>query len=423
MVVWKHLLKKNKHEHSLLYNVSPVVLSGENTMRDKALLIKNFNWRMLLMRILVNMLALLVTVLIVPNVYFVDRSLSAWIVMAVGLGVLNALIKPIIQFLTLRFIFITVGLVLIIINSIILYMLAWLLPNQFAVASLLWAIVAGAVLGLSSAFLENLLGLTPPIVSDKYPEIRQRVKDRQFYKVQAELSRIESRSAGTSRELAAAKAIVVDANPAVYELMKPHDQIKPKKWIQPDAVIRSGPEITELHPPFSQGEEQPLERHEVNSALPESDVVPAESGVSSPTDQIKKYGYSLDYIEGIGPSYMAKLQNCGVTTILDLLERGATRMDRDALAEQSGISSTLILKWVNYADLMRIRGIGSEYASLLEAAGIDTVIELAQRNPEHLYEKILAVNNEKNLVRRPPLRSQVDDWISQARELPRMITY
>lgn len=177
-------------------------------MNHKAQLLKNFNWRMLLMRLVVNMLALLFTVLVTPRVYFVDRGLGAWLLMAVTLGVLNTLIKPIIQFLTLRFIFITGGLILILINVLLLYLLSWLLPNQFGVDSLLWAIVAGVLLGLSSAFLENLLGLTPPIVSDKYPEIRQRVKDRQFYRVQTELSRIETQKTGAAPELAVTPAMI-----------------------------------------------------------------------------------------------------------------------------------------------------------------------------------------------------------------------
>lgn len=180
-------------------------------MNHTTLLLKNFNWRMLLMRLAVNMLALLITLLVTPKVFFVDRGLGSWLLMAVTLGVLNTLIKPIIQFLTLRFIFITGGLVLILINATLLYLLSWLLPNQFGVDSLLWAIVAGAVLGLTSAFLDNLFGLTSPIVSDKYPEIRQRVKDRQFYRVQAELSRIEVQKSGPARELAVARAMVMDA--------------------------------------------------------------------------------------------------------------------------------------------------------------------------------------------------------------------
>ena len=91
--------------------------------------------------------------------------------------------------------------------------------------------------------------------------------------------------------------------------------------------------------------------------------------------------------------------------------------------EQSGISKKLILKWVNRADLFRIKGIGEEYADLLEIAGVDTVPELAQRNPENLYQKLLEVNQEKKLVRRSPAQDQVSDWIEQPQGLPRVITY
>ncbi len=392
-------------------------------MRDKTLFVNNFNWRMLLMRVLVNMLALLMTVLIVPKVYFVDRSLGSWILMSVGLGVLNALIKPIIQFLTLRFIFITAGSVLIIINSIMLYLLAWLLPNQFAVASLLWAIVAGAVLGLSSTFLENLLGLTPPIVSDKYPEIRQRVKDRQFYRMQAELSNIGVQKGGTARELAAARTIVVDTNPAVTELIKSHDPHAMKPIIDQAAAIGAIPDGGGITAAPALEAMAPVKSLTTTTAAPEIADIQVEPEIISMIDEMTKFNNPIDYIEGIGPTFKSKLAYCGVETIKDLLARGTTRKERELLAEQSGISSNLLLKWINSADLMRIKGIGSEYANLLEVAGIASVIELAQQKPHPLLETILIVNEEKKLVRRPPNESQVEDWVDQARHLPQLISF
>ena len=93
------------------------------------------------------------------------------------------------------------------------------------------------------------------------------------------------------------------------------------------------------------------------------------------------------------------------------------------LVEATGISGKLILKWVNHADLYRIKGVGSEYADLLEAAGVDTVMELAQRNPANLLPRMLEVNEEKKLVRRTPVQSQVDDWVGQAKTMQRVIQY
>jgi len=93
------------------------------------------------------------------------------------------------------------------------------------------------------------------------------------------------------------------------------------------------------------------------------------------------------------------------------------------IAEKTGISGTLILRWVNHVDLFRIKGVGEEYSDLLEEAGVDTVPELAQRNPENLYQKLVAVNQAKKLVRRLPTQAQVSDWIEQAKRLPRVVTY
>ena len=129
----------------------------------------------------------------------------------------------------------------------------------------------------------------------------------------------------------------------------------------------------------------------------------------------------LDEVEGIGPSYAAKLSEHGLTTTEHLLEHGGSAAGRDALAEKSGISGKLILEWVNHADLCRIDGVGGEYADLLEAAGVDTVVELAARNPESLAETLQRVNEEKKLVRRAPTASEVTRWVEQAKGLPRAV--
>lgn len=128
-------------------------------------------------------------------------------------------------------------------------------------------------------------------------------------------------------------------------------------------------------------------------------------------------------IEGIGEVYAAKLEAAGVASVEALLKLGATRKGRKEVAEKSGISDALILKWINHADLYRIKGVGSEYADLLEAAGVDTIPELAQRKAENLVAKMEEVNAEKKLVRRVPVLDQVTDWVEQAKKLPRVIEY
>jgi len=131
----------------------------------------------------------------------------------------------------------------------------------------------------------------------------------------------------------------------------------------------------------------------------------------------------LSTIEGIGAVYEPKLEAAGVASVEDLLAQGATPKERKALEETTGISGTLILKWLNRADLFRIKGVGEEYSDLLEAAGVDTVPELAQRNADNLYKKIVEINTAKKLVRKIPSRDQVADWIEQAGNLPRVLEY
>ncbi len=147
--------------------------------------------------------------------------------------------------------------------------------------------------------------------------------------------------------------------------------------------------------------------------------------VSTPSQQeeLAKFYYDLAYIEGVGPVYAEKLKAIGIDTPRALLERGASSRGRMDIAAASGISDKLVLKWVNHVDLFRIKGVGSEYADLLEAAGVDTVIELATRNPANLYQRLVSTNMEKRLVRKVPFPSQVESWIEQAKTLPRIITY
>lgn len=128
-------------------------------------------------------------------------------------------------------------------------------------------------------------------------------------------------------------------------------------------------------------------------------------------------------IEGIGPKYAEKLKKAGVRSVDALLKKGASEKGRKGIAAASAISDTLILEWVNLADLYRIKGIGSEYSDLLEEAGVDTVAELAQRVPENLFKKMKEINVAKNLVNKLPGAKQVASWVAQAKKLPKVVTY
>ena len=131
----------------------------------------------------------------------------------------------------------------------------------------------------------------------------------------------------------------------------------------------------------------------------------------------------LSQIEGIGKKYANKLEKAGIDSLDNLLKKGCKRKGRKDLAKATGISEKRILNWVNRADLARIKGIGTQYADLLEAAGVDTVPELAKRKPENLAEKMLEVNDRKKLVRRPPGLARLINWQQQAKNLPKVIQH
>ncbi len=126
-------------------------------------------------------------------------------------------------------------------------------------------------------------------------------------------------------------------------------------------------------------------------------------------------------IEGVGEVYAQKLQDAGIKTVEQLLEQGATPKGRDQIAEKTGISGALILRWVNHADLIRIVGVAEQFAELLEASGVDSIPEFAHRVAENLHAKMLEVNEHKHLVKRLPSVGQVSGWIEQCKNLPRAV--
>ena len=133
--------------------------------------------------------------------------------------------------------------------------------------------------------------------------------------------------------------------------------------------------------------------------------------------------YKIDEIEGIGPAFSAKLAEANITTTEDLLSLCCSAKGRKDIEGKTGVSTTMLLKWSNQADLMRISGIGPEYAELLEAAGVDTVKELRNRRPDNLTAKMLEANEQKKLVRQPPAESIVTKWVETAKSTEPKITH
>lgn len=133
--------------------------------------------------------------------------------------------------------------------------------------------------------------------------------------------------------------------------------------------------------------------------------------------------YKIIEIEGVGESYAKKLEEAGVKTTEDLLEKAASPKGREKLAEETGISAKLILKWANHADLFRVKGVAGQFAELLEAAGVDTVKEFRHRVAANLQPKLVEINDKKNLCNRVPSVSELERMIEQAKELHPVLTY
>ena len=133
--------------------------------------------------------------------------------------------------------------------------------------------------------------------------------------------------------------------------------------------------------------------------------------------------YKIIDIEGIGDVYAEKLIAAGINKVSELLEKCAAPKGLKALAEETGISEKLILRWTNHADLFRINGVGPQFAELLEAAGVDTVKEFRHRVAENLQPKLEETNAAKNICNRVPAVSEIQKMIDQAKELEPKMTY
>ena len=133
--------------------------------------------------------------------------------------------------------------------------------------------------------------------------------------------------------------------------------------------------------------------------------------------------YKIIDIQGIGPVYAEKLTAAGIETVPQLLEKGKTPKGRKELEETTGIRHDLILTWVNHADLFRVKGIGPQFSELLEAAGVDTVKELAHRNAANLEKTLIEVNEKQHRTRRVPTAAELQKMIDIAKELPGVVTY
>ena len=133
--------------------------------------------------------------------------------------------------------------------------------------------------------------------------------------------------------------------------------------------------------------------------------------------------YKIQDIQGIGPAFAEKLIAIGIETVDQLLEKGADPKGRQAIEDATGIDHGRVLTWVNHADLFRVDGIGPQFSELLEAAGVDTVTDLRNRNAANLAAKMLEVNEEKKLTRRVPVEKELQKMIDCAKALEPKVTY
>jgi predicted flap endonuclease-1-like 5' DNA nuclease len=217
--------------------------------------------------------------------------------------------------------------------------------------------------------------------------------------------------------LKAAPAAAVGAAAAAAFLGEEEETAEPVEAVEEPPVIEELPVEAAAFVAAAAAEAEA----EVESAPVEPAA--AEELIETQAEAHAKYSQDIQTVSGIGPIYGEKLRAANITSPLLLLRNGANAKGRQQIAQDTGISEKLILKWVNYVDLYRIKGVSEAYAELLEAAGVDTVPELANRNPLNLHTRLLEVIEQKRSFREPPTLAMVESWVAQAKKLPRAIHY
>lgn len=154
-----------------------------------------------------------------------------------------------------------------------------------------------------------------------------------------------------------------------------------------------------------------------------ADVEDVEEGEEVEVETVAGAAAMAKAVSSMSEGDAQKLYAASIQSVDNLLARGATPKGRKEIAAETGVEESVVLKWVNELDLARVKGIGAKYSALLEAGGVDTVPELAQRNPANLQQKLAEVNAAAGIAKEAPSEKQVANWIAQAKNLPRVVTY
>lgn len=128
------------------------------------------NWKLIIFRVLINGLAISATALLLSGVSVPQPTWVKFLILGLTIGLLNAFVKPLIQVLTISLLFVTFGLVIVVVNAVMLLLLGIVLPPGYLDVQSLWAaLLGGLLLAVFSSVFENLLGMTRPIVDREAP--------------------------------------------------------------------------------------------------------------------------------------------------------------------------------------------------------------------------------------------------------------
>ncbi len=144
-VQWARQHKRDEWEwsnnHILIYDLRNVIM-------------RNF-----ILRVIIYAVGIALVAEIVPGIHVANDTLGTLFIIGLVFGVINAILKPLITFLTCPLVILSLGLFVLVINAVVLLVTASLIPERLQIDGFWPAFLGGIAMSIISMILERVLGV------------------------------------------------------------------------------------------------------------------------------------------------------------------------------------------------------------------------------------------------------------------------
>ena len=128
---------------------------------------QNLNWRLVLVRLVTSGLAVTLAVVFTPGLAFSGWQPGQFWLVAGVFAVISAVVKPALQFFSLRFLVASYGLINIVVNVVLLWLLTVVLSDLITYDRLWQLVLGGFVVGVLGLVLDSMAGTNPPVLDSR----------------------------------------------------------------------------------------------------------------------------------------------------------------------------------------------------------------------------------------------------------------